>query len=299
MYIKIRKRDAPVSPDFFAEAERIFKEYEGKRFIDLREEIEKHFKEIKPIGGNKFAYSDEISEAFSKGYVPPSIFNAWRYCGRKVFLQAYTVAKHRRNIVTREQIKAIVRGLAVHELYRSKYAVGDTEVKLVSDTLKIYGIADEVRKDPTGKYVVVEVKSGYVRDPVGPSLQVMAYMAVIMEKEGVSEEDVDGYVISLNGAYKVMYDRAILEEYLKRVRAVVEAALAYASGDDEAVNKIPPRLPLNLVSRCRTCSYSGLCQRLPSPTLTYSKYFAMMGFRKLVEIPQNNTLLRYIRGGRE
>jgi len=229
--------------------------------------------------------SEDIYEAVMRGYIAPSMFVKYRQCARGLAIELLSVKEHGGVLVTIDNIRSLLRGVLVHKLYYERYAVGETEVMVVSERDAIVGYVDELRRWGEGA-VVIELKSSHRPDVVGSSLQVMAYMLALSGQLELPLERVEGYVVSPGATYRVEHDPEVFEEYSKRLRKVVEIAI---SG---AVDHLPPRLSSDLSSRCDSCAYRGRCLNLPDNYRTYSRFFNAMGFKRLHQ-DEGPNLFRY------
>lgn len=221
----------------------------------------------------------------SRGYIPASAFVDYRRCARALFFKIRMVREKGGVLMTIDQLRSAVRGMIFHELYSKEYAVGETEVEVTSEKYRVGGRADEIREEP-GRAVVVELKSGRP-DPVAARLQVMSYMAALMERGGYDE--VEGLVVWPGGRIRVSFDEKMYTEYLNRVRTVVEDAL------NGPLEEAPPRLSARLSYRCDTCPYRSVCIHSPDKYRTYENYFNAKSFTRLREY-RDGGLLRYLKG---
>ena len=237
---------------------------------------------------NLILFKGVESRLISRGYIPASAFIDYRRCARALFFKVRMIREKGGVLMTTEQLRSVVRGMIFHELYSKEYAVGKTEVEVLSEKYRVGGRADEVREEP-GRLVVVEVKSGRP-DPVAARLQVMSYMAAFMERGGY--DIIEGVVLWPGGRINVSFDERMYSEYLNRLRTVIDDALH--RGPEEA----PPRLSARLAHRCETCPYRSVCIHSPDNYRTYDNYFNAKSFTKL-RAPGNdllrNDLFKYLK----
>jgi len=279
-----------VPPEFFDEVDRIEREISKltkgevlERYLSLQTSSVK----IEPYTSNKYLVKTEESEATSKGYVSPSMFIKYRRCARELAIEIIEARRLGGVLVMPDQLKAYLKGILVHRLFQEKYTDGETEVRVESPKLEILGYIDAVKKEGD-TFVLIELKSSHSVDVVGAGLQVMAYMYAFADQNEVAPNQVEGYLVTREGTFRVFLDADVFSEYLKRLKKIVEIAR------DERVDELPPRLPSNLSSRCNTCPYRGTCYSLPDKYRSYDKYFEAVGFKKLVEKHPENTLFKYL-----
>lgn len=235
----------------------------------------------------KYLVRTEVYEAVQRGYISPSMFIKYRRCARELVIEIMETKKMGGVLVTEEQLRSYLKGLLAHRLYYDRLAYGAREVRVESSNLGIIGYIDEVRKE-LDTYKVIEFKSSYSPDLVGAGLQVMSYMLAFADQNKVDLRNIEGYIYTLKGIYRVHIDKDVFDEYMKRLRKVVDIAL---SGD---TNSLPPRLSSDLSSRCRDCPYRGQCHSLPDNYRSYQRFFDDMGFKTLAEKKPRNTLFSYV-----
>lgn len=228
---------------------------------------------IEPYTHKKYLVKTEAYEAVRRGYIAPSMFVKYRRCARELAIELMQMKKLGGLLVSVGQLKSLIRGVLVHKLYFEKYATGNVEVKVESDKHRIVGFIDEV-KDFNERYVLIELKSSYNTDIVGAGLQLMSYIYAFSDQEDISLNNVKGYLVTMNGTYEIVPDRNLFDEYKKRLLKIVDIA---TRGNLE---NLPPRLPLKLEHRCKTCSYRGQCLTLPDKYRSYSRFFDAMNLKK-------------------
>lgn len=284
-----RKAKSLVPPSFFEEVAEIEEEldkYTKSEVIGRYLSIQTKSVKIEPYDLNKFLVKTEVAEASKKGYVSPSMFVKYRRCARELALEVMESGRLGGVLVTPEQLKAYLKGLLAHRLFYDKYALGDKEVRVESPNLGILGYIDEVRKE-LDTYKVIEVKSSFKPDVVGAGLQVMSYIYAFADQNGVPPEQVEGYLITREGTYRILLDKATFSEYMKRLKKVVEIA------EGGKVDDLPPRLSARLSFRCEVCPYRGLCLTLPDKYRSYDRFFEAMGFKKLAERKNTSSLDKF------
>lgn len=281
------KKISPPDSGFRADVERIMREVDEMsraRVAETYSNISTRCVSVKPYGpGLYIVYSEDLSESLRRKYIAPSMFNSYRSCARSLSLEILEVMKHGGKIYSVNSLRNVVRGLLVHKTYYEKYSRGETEVKVVSDRERICGVVDELRGSE-GRYEVVEVKSGFNPDLVGAGLQVMSYMIAVSDTRGVPLDNVDGYIVSPGGVYKVFFNREVFEEYRKRLETVVRIAL------DNDMENLPPRLTEN-TEKCKSCSYRSPCKKLPDRYRSYERFFEAHGFKRLYEKKEKSKTL--------
>jgi len=286
-----RKVKALVPLSFFDDVDRIEKEVYALAKSEVLEKyasIQTKSTKIEPAGRGKFLIRTEISEASALGYISPSMFIKYRRCARELAIEIMESRRIGGVLVTLDQLRSYLKGILVHRHFYENYAYGEKEVRVESANLGIVGYIDEVRRE-LDTYMLIELKSSHRPDIVGAGLQVMSYMYAFMDQHGLQENQVEGYLITREDTYRIFLDRIVLDEYMKRLRKVVEIAV------NGIVDELPPRLSPRLLSRCETCPYRGTCVNLPDRYRSYERYFEAMGFRKLAEKKPANTLERYFR----
>ncbi|NPA96321.1 MAG: Dna2/Cas4 domain-containing protein [Crenarchaeota archaeon] len=211
------------------------------------------------------------------GWVYPSLVNLYRRCARQLYIEVSRITDGKPLLVTRPQLEAMVRGILVHEEWRKRFAIGETEVELVSEALKVRGVADEVARSVG---LVVEVKSGYGFDDVAVAVQAKLY-AIMAEEMGLMDA-VAARVVSPRGVFEPALRSDLAASYVQRVRIVIEDALNN--------REPPPRLSPSVRSRCETCPYRLKdCATLKSAGTIFD-WLESRGFQ--VRRPQR-TLLSY------
>jgi len=229
--------------------------------------------DVQYLGNGRFLVRDEVDEALSSNYIAPSMFVGYRACARRLAIELSKRAREGGMVVGAEGLRSLLRGLLAHRVYAEKYAQGETEYHVVSHSAGISGYIDEVRR---GYWVeVLEVKTSRNIDPVGASLQVMAYVRAFSDQEGVDTKSVRGYVLTPAATYTVVYSWEVLEEYMKRLRAVIASA---ASGDPKA---FPPRLPPELRGRCEACPLRRECYSVEPGYRSWEEFFEANGLKRL------------------
>jgi CRISPR/Cas system-associated exonuclease Cas4 (RecB family) len=289
----VKKVQSIVPPSFFKEAEKIFEEVNKLKRSDVIDRyMSLHTKSIKiePYTHNKYLVRTDVYEAIQRGYIAPSMFVKYRRCARELAIEIIETKRLGGVLVTVDQMKSYLRGMLVHKLYHERYAIGDTEVKVESPKYMILGYIDEVRQE-LDTYRIIEVKSSYNPDVVGAGLQLMSYMYAFADVFNVPLENIEGYIITMKGTYKVTLNENVFNEYVKRLRTILDIALK------EDIEKLPPKLSSKLSYRCNTCPYRGKCFSLPDRYRIYSRYFEAMGFTKLVEKKPDTTLSTFFRKG--
>ena len=267
--------------EFVKEAKDIIKRVDSMTRLAVKEEFSKVVSGIQAVTARRYLILNEAYQALKKEYLSPSMFISYRNCARALAIEVRQVVHEGgKPEATVEQMRAMLRGVLVHDLWFRKYAIGEVEPLLVSEKLRMLGYPDEVRKEP-GAVTVIEVKSGHNPDLVGSALQVMAYMKMAREVYGV--EEVKGLIITLKGTYEVVMNDDVFDLYYRRLRTVVEDAL---NGAD-----LPPRLSSSLAHRCRRCPYRGLCFSLPDRYRTYENYFREKSL--LADRPKKRTLFDF------
>jgi len=278
-----------IPSSFFEEVDRIERDVESytrNKVLEIYASLQTKSIRIEPTGRGKLLVKTEISEASAKGYISPSMFVKYRRCARELAIEIMESKKLGGVIVTVDQLKSYLKGVLVHRLFYDTYAYGEKEVRVESAKLGILGYIDEVRRE-LDRYMLIEVKSSHKPDIVGAGLQVMSYMYAFMDQNGLSENQVEGYLITRIGTYRIFLDSVTFDEYMKRLRKVVEVAV------NERIDELPPRLSAKLSSRCEVCPYRSECFSLPDRYRSYDRYFEAMGFKKLAEKRPVNTLDKY------
>lgn len=273
----VRRSGWVVPPLFAVDVEKVESRVSSmskERLVEEYSALKTKAERIERIGPSRYLVrSEDIYRAARTGLVAPSMFIPYRRCARSLAIDLMTVAELGGVEVSADDLRSFVKGILVHSLYYEKYAEGETEVPVESRELGIVGVIDELREEEGWK-VVIEVKSSWRPDIVGAGLQVMSYMLAVSES---GSNKVGGFIVTPGGCFKVYLDRTVLDEYIRRLRKVVEVAL---SGDRRS---LPPRLPRELEHRCEACHNRWKCLSLPDEYRSYRRYFTAMGFTKIRE----------------
>lgn len=255
------------------------------RLVGLYSSFSTRAVRVEYVAPSRFAvYSEDLYESVKRSYLAPAMFNSYRACARSLAIEILEVMDNGRVVVSVENLRSMLRGLLVHKAYYEGFAVGRTEVPVVSDRERIYGVVDELREYQNTPQVY-EVKSGFNPDLVGAGLQVMAYMLALSDANAVPLGNVEGYIVTPRATYRVYFDEAVFREYRRRVERVVEIARS------RLLTQLPPRLGDS--KRCSSCPYRGPCSRLPDKYRTYERFFREQGFEKLRKNNDSQTLFDY------
>jgi len=217
---------------------KIVDKYDGMSLEELLS-MQDRVKVIVALEDGRFVIQDSLRKP---GWLRISDFGSYGYCARKLWLQL-----HHGFYVTKDNLKAILRGILSHREWQEKYAEGAAEFEVKDDLLGLIGHIDEVRIS-NGTIYLLEFKSSWKLTHYHV-LQLHGYLYLFKKNCGVEAK---GIIVYRRGIKQYSLKEEYFLEYVKRLRKVFLS------------KEPPPILPKSARSRCRFCPYAkDICRQYP------------------------------------